>query len=412
MSPALTELPSAAKAHRRLDPARPLLRRLQRSYLKLDAEQGGLPAFRLRLDDGEVHEFGQGEAAFSVLVHGRRGRAALASFDETRICEAFMAGVLDLEGDMLALLRLRPLMSDRHPFRSLWNKVLHPLVYGQAASDRKWIADHYDEDPDFYRLFLDQRKCYSHGIFQEDDEPLDTAILRKLDFALSSTGARAGQRILDIGAGWGAMTRHAGRRGIHATSLTISEPSEAFVNDLIARERLPCQVLREHFLEFRSAEPFDAIVNLGVTEHLPDYRATLAQYERLLRPGGRVYLDACAARTKFPFSSFTFRYIFPGNATPLCLHDYLTEVAETPFEVVALYNDRHSYELTCRHWAEKLERSEDEIVRRWGKGLYRRFQIYLWGCVDVFSRDVFGAYRMVLELGPRATSLSRREGGR
>ena len=81
-----------------------------------------------------------------------------------------------------------------------------------------------------------------------------------------------------------------GRRGVRVTSLTISAESERYVNDLIIREQLPCQVVREHFLEYQSKERYDAIVNLGVTEHLPDYAATLAQYERLLKPGGRSFL--------------------------------------------------------------------------------------------------------------------------
>ena len=145
-------------------------------------------------------------------------------------------------------------------------------------------------------------------------------------------------------------------------------------------------------------KPFDAIVNLGVTEHLPDYRASLAQYRRLLKPGGRVYLDACASRVKFPFSSFTYRFVFPGNATPLCLHDYLAAVAETPFEVVGVWNDRESYRLTCLRWAENLERHQKEIEDRFGQRQFRRFQFYLRGCVDGFERDDITAYRLVLEL--------------
>ncbi|HVS30767.1 MAG TPA: class I SAM-dependent methyltransferase, partial [Thermoanaerobaculia bacterium] len=171
-----------------------------------------------------------------------------------------------------------------------------------------------------------------------------------------------------------------------------------YVQDLIDREGLPCRVLRRHFLEHREEEPYDAIVNLGVTEHLPDYAASLEQYRRLLKPGARLYLDACASRVKFPFSSFIYRFIFPGNATPLCLHDYLAEVAKTPFEVLAVHNDRESYRLTCQRWAENLERHRTEIARRWGERLFRRFQLYLWGCVDAMARDDIGAYRLVLRL--------------
>jgi len=394
--------PSSSLPHRADSITRPaapprLIRSLRQAYATLDAAAGSLPTFSLTLEDGTTHVLGEGAPAFEIFIHDRAGLAALTSLDETRVCEAILAGSIDVEGEMLTVLRLRPLFSDRHPLRALWHKFLHALVFGQARSDRKWIAQHYDETADFYELFLDSRRAYSHGIFEDDGEPLEVAILRKLDFALAAVEARPGQRILDIGAGWGTMTEHAGQAGVRVTSLTISEPSEDYVNALIEAQGLPCRVLNEHFLEYRAEEPYDAIVNLGVTEHLPDYGATLAQYERLLKPGGRVYLDACASPTKFPFSSFTYRYVFPGNATPLCLHDYLAEVAKTPLEVLAVHNDRRSYELTCRHWAERLEASRDAIVQRWGKSVFRRFQLYLWGCVDVFSRGVFGAYRVILQ---------------
>ena len=390
--------PAAAGTVRRFDLLSPAVRGLSRAYEAREAAEGPLPAFRVTLEDGTVHAFGSGEPAFAIAVRDRAGRAALASVDETRVALAYLAGHLDFTGDLLALLGLRSLLTDRHPLRELWAKVLHPIVFGQARSDEKWVAQHYDVDADFYLSFLDRRRCYSHGLFEHADEPLDEAILRKLDFALAAVEVRPGQRVLDIGAGWGSMTEHGGRRGIEVTSLTISEPSEEYVQRLIDEQGLPCRVVRRHFLEFESDRPFDAIVNLGVTEHLPDYAATLARYERLLVPGGRVYLDACSSRKKFPFSSFTYRFVFPGNASPLCLHDYLAEVAKTPFEVLAVHNDRESYRLTCLRWAENLERARDEIVRRWGQPLFRRFQLYLWGCVDGFSRDTIGAYRLVLQL--------------
>ena len=398
MSTALSHIsPSTVRASL----ARGAVGRLQSRYDELNGQHHDFPSFVLTLDDGTTHRLGDGVAVFEVRVHDGRGLAALAMLDETRVAEALMAGSIDIEGEMLEVLRLRPLLGDRHPVQAYWFKKLRPLMFGQARSDEKWIAQHYDEDADFYELFLDSRRCYSQGIFEAEDESLDDAMLRKLDFALDAVQVRPGQRLLDIGAGWGTMVEHAGRRGIDVTSLTISESSERYVNDLIAKEQLPCRVVRRHFHEYESEERFDAIVNLGVTEHLPDYATSLAQYGRLLKPGGRVYLDASASPTKYPTGSFTYRYIYPGNGSPLCLHDYLAAVAETDFEILAVHNDRHSYELTCRRWAESIERHRDEIVQRWGNALYRRFQLYLWGCVDVFSRGEFGAYRVILELPAR-----------
>ncbi len=105
---------------------------------------------------------------------------------------------------------------------------------------------------------------------------------------------------------------------------------------------------------------------MGVTEHLPDYRATLRKYAELLKPGGKVYLDALAMRAKHRVSTFMSRYIYPGGSSPLLLHEYLRRVAHSPFELISVDDDRHNYYLTCKIWAQRLDAARDEVVRRWG----------------------------------------------
>jgi cyclopropane-fatty-acyl-phospholipid synthase len=309
---------------------------------------------------------------------------------------AYLAGDVDVEGDFLQVIAIRDFFKDRHPLRFAW-RFVKPLLFGQVKSDKEWIAQHYDYDQDFYLLILDRRhRCYSQGIFARDDEPLEDAITRKLDFALEAVGARPGQHVLDIGGGWGAFLEYAGRKDIRVTSLTISKESEAFMKALVEREGLPCRVLREHLFEHAPGERYDAVVNLGVTEHLPDYRATLKKYLALLKPGGKVYLDASATRRKHGQTSFLEKYIYPGNGSLMSLHEYLAEVARSPFRLEGVWDDRHSYYLTTKAWAENLDRAREEVERRWGKELYRKFQIYLWGTTDGFLKDRNQAYRVVL----------------
>jgi len=182
------------------------------------------------------------------------------------------------------------------------------------------------------------------------------------------------------------------------TSLTIAKASEQFINGIISAQQLPCRVMREHLMEHAPPQPYDGIVNLGVTEHLPDYPATLRKYQQLLKPGGRIYLDASATRVSHDYSAFLLRHLFPGNGTTLCLHTYLAAVAASPFEVLRVHNDRENYRLTTLHWARNLDARRDEVVARWGGEDFRTFQLYLWGCVDGFERDQVQAYRWVLQL--------------
>lgn len=202
---------------------------------------------------------------------------------------------------------------------------------------------------------------------------------------------------MDVGGGWGSFTEHAGKRNIQVTSLTISQQSEDFLAGLIAEQKLPCRVLNQDFWEHSSSAPYDAIVILGVMEHLPDYPAVLKHLQRLVKPGARVYLDASAFREKYSKPTFVSRYIFPGDHAYFCLHAFLTSVAKSPFEVLTVHNDRHNYYLTCKAWAENLEAARHEIINRWGDMLYRRFRLYLWGSAQAFLSRGMEAYRVVLE---------------
>jgi len=153
--------------------------------------------------------------------------AALGSLNENRIGEAYLNGDIDLGGDVVAALDLRTGLRNQrrlaylfttYGLGYLWATYVQPRVFGQVKCDERWISQHYDLEPDFYLLFLDQRaRCYSHGYFSRDDESLEAAIQRKLDTAIADCGMRPGWRVLDIGAGWGAFTAHAGRQGIQVT---------------------------------------------------------------------------------------------------------------------------------------------------------------------------------------------------
>lgn len=357
----------------------------------------GVP-WQLQWRDQKPYRFGNGDAAFAITVKDKTGVSALASLDATSILEAYALDHIDIRGDMEKAYSFRDMTTDNHPLSYLWS-LLKPVLFGQTKMDRSGISTHYDNSPEFYLAFLDRRhRCYSQAVYLRDDEPLEEAMTRKMDFALDSIGVKPGSRVLDIGGGWGAFNEHAGKRGYRVTSLTISKESENFLNNMIQTQKLPCEVVNCHLYEYDPGMKFDAIVNLGVTEHLPDYKKSLQTYQRLLKPGGKMYLDASACREKYKFHSFIYKHIYPGNCSPLCLHDYMTELAKTPFRLRGVWDDRHSYYLTAREWALNLERNRETIVRNGDESLFRKFQVYLWGTADVFRRDIMQAYRWVLEL--------------
>jgi cyclopropane-fatty-acyl-phospholipid synthase len=345
-----------------------------------------------------AHVFGSGEPLFTITITDPRGAKALAGLDQLGVAVAYLQGWLDVEGDLAEALKMRRFFTDFHPVAWV-GRFLPALVRGRREDDRLAISHHYDEDSDFFLTFLDTRhRCYTQGVFASDDEPLEDAMTRKMDLALDAIAVRPGDHVLEVGGGWGAFAEHAARRGVHVTTTTLSKESERFLIELVDRERLPVRVVRQHIFGYSADQRFDAIVNMGVTEHLPDYRTTLRKYAELLRPGGRVYLDALAMRRKHMVSTFMKRYIYPGASAPLLLHQYLSHVARSPFELIELDDDRHNYYLTCREWARRLDGARDEIVARWGEPLYRRFRLFLWGSAAGFDTGLVQAYRWVLRL--------------
>jgi cyclopropane-fatty-acyl-phospholipid synthase len=203
---------------------------------------------------------------------------------------------------------------------------------------------------------------------------------------------------LDIGGGWGSFLRYAGRQGIHVTSLTISPKQHAWMTRIIAEEALPCRVLMQDVYTYRvpEAERFEAIVNLGVTEHLTNYKRLASQYRHLLKPGGRIYFDSCASHGMYDVGSFIARHIFPGTTSYLCVDQFLAAAAKNAFEIELIQNDRMNYSLTTKRWGERLEANRDYIVRHAGDATFRKFRLLIWACAAMFDLKVVTAYRVVL----------------
>jgi cyclopropane-fatty-acyl-phospholipid synthase len=293
-------------------------------------------------------------------------------------------------------MELRSYLHDRHPISNAW-RFVDALLFGQVTANAKAIKVHYDLEPEFFLSFLGETRCYTQGVFERPDEPLDVAIRRKFDYCLKECHIEPGTRMLDVGAGWGGWASYAAQRGVRVTGLTISEKSREFLTSRGKPAGVEWEIVKEDVLAYEPAEQFDSVVVMGVMEHLPNYPRVLTKLFELLKPGGYAFIDASAQRTKWEASSFIYRHVYPGNHSFFDLADFLTAVAKTPLRVRSVIDDRHSYYLTFMHWARNLESSRKRLVRSFGEGHFRRFQLYLWGAAHSFATDVLQCYRLVLE---------------
>jgi cyclopropane-fatty-acyl-phospholipid synthase len=382
--------------------------KLTEALAKLLQEVG--TSCELELPTGEVRRFGVNAPAFRVVF--KNERALTIPLNEFSLGRAYIEGDLDLQGDMMALLDVRDVFRTGMTPAQLLRLLTQLFLRSPTWVNSRAIAYHYTFGDDFYLSFIDQRyRFYSHCVFHSDDETLEQAADHKLESMWNALQLRPGMRLLDIGAGWGGVTEYCGERGVHVTSLTLVEDSASYIRDLIKQKDLPGEVIVGDVLEHRPEQPYDHAVIYGVIEHIPNYRRFCERIWSALKPGGRLYLDASATKEKYAMSAFTRHYIWRGTHTFLALQDIIEELLFHGFEIVNVRRETHDYELTIRHWAERLDASHEKIAARWGEPLYRSFRVYLWAGSHAFKTNRLQAYHLVAERrtdpGPRPGSIRR-----
>ena len=345
---------------------------------------------------GETLCLGRREPEFTVTFHC--DSLLKKGLDEYTLGRAYVDGAIEIEGSMPSFFEIRPYLKGKTTSFFKLKMWLNMLSCNPIKLNRDSIARHYSFGDEFYLTFVDHKyHIYSHCLFQTDNESLEEAAEHKLTIMAEALKLKPGMRLLDIGAGWGAVTRYAGPREIHVTALTIHKDSFKLHQNLIDNNLSHCEVLLEDFLEHDPEEPYDAIVIFGVIEHIPHYRRFTEQVWKCLKPGGRIYLDASAVLEKYNVSNFVRHYIYPGTHTYLCLPDLIQEFLMHGFKVLEVLDETHEYDLTMSHWAQRFEASRELITRRWGEKVFRAFRMYLWGGSHAMRARGLQAYHVVAE---------------
>jgi len=183
---------------------------------------------------------------------------------------------------------------------------------------------------------------------------------------------------------------------VRSTGLSNSRMSLDYLAGRARQLGTDWELVEGDLLDYRSQRPYDAIVIMGVIEHLPQYERVLKRFEELIKPGGTIFLDGSACTQKYELSTFMVKYIYPGNHSFLVLHDFLEKLARSKLSLVELFSDRLSYARTFRVWAENLDRNRDFLVSHFSEFDYRRFRLYLWGAASEFETHSLDCYRMIL----------------
>jgi cyclopropane-fatty-acyl-phospholipid synthase len=291
----------------------------------------------------------------------------------------------------LGLSNLKPPPPPAQEHLPRWRRAVEGIRHSMTR-DAGAISHHYDVSNRFYEMVLGPSMAYTCAVYPTADATLEEAQAEKFDLVCRKLDLKPGQRLLDVGCGWGSMVRHAAREyGVHALGVTLSREQAAWGKEAIDRERLGDLAEVRH-LDYRDVleSGFDAISSIGLTEHIGvrNYPAYFTFLRDHLRPEGRL-LNHCITRAhnrREETGAFIDRYVFPdgeltGSGT------IIKDAQDAGLEVMHEENLRQHYALTLAGWCRNLVEHWDECVAEVGEGTARVWGLYMAGSRLAFERN-------------------------
>ena len=365
-------------------------------------EEGRLP-LAVRLWDGTC--VGARRPRVTLTINTPLALTTFANPSLGELASSYVEGKIDADGPIRDVVQVGTALVEAggglaKPRRRLPHWARHTRQF-----DNKAIRTHYDVGDDFFRLWLDRRRVYSCAYFRRADDTLDIAQEQKLDHICRKLRLAPGERLLDIGCGWGALVTWAAERyGVQALGVTLSRNQYDYARQR-ARElglEARCEIRLLDYRDVPEDRPFDKVASVGMFEHvgrdnLPLYFGKIA---RLLRPGGLVLnhgitLNAPGeAEVGSGIGDFIEGYVFPGGELTH-LANAVEAMAGQGLECQDVESLRPHYARTLWHWVERLEANRDAAVAAVGEKLYRTWRVYMAGSAQSFERGWLSIYQVL-----------------
>jgi cyclopropane-fatty-acyl-phospholipid synthase len=382
----------------------------------------------IRVTAWDGTDLGPADAPATLVVRSPDAiRRIVTAPGELGFARAYVAGDVDIEGDIFEVLTLR----DRLPEVKLTPGQLVRTIRGMSLADLKplppppeeirlrgrrhtkardaaAVAAHYDVGNDFYRLLLGPTMTYSCAVFEDDDTSLDDAQAAKYELICRKLALEPGMRLLDVGCGWGGMVMHAAEHhGVQAVGVTLSRLQHELASKRVSEAGLS-DVVDIRLQDYRDVRdgPYDAISSIGMFEHVGEARTAeyFGNLHRLLRPQGRLLNHAIARRpakgraAAVHSRGFIHRYVFPDGEL-LEVGSVVSAMQRAGLEVRHEESLREHYARTLRHWVRNLEEHWDDAVALSSEARARIWRLYMAGSAVMFDAGEIQIHQV---LGTRA----------
>jgi cyclopropane-fatty-acyl-phospholipid synthase len=331
-----------------------------------------------------------GDRPWDIRVHDERFFSRVVAHGNLGAGEAYMDGWWDaerLDETFARLFSTGAATRIQKSFDSMLGALRARFINAQNRSRSQQVARrHYDLGNDLYLAFLDPYNQYTCGYFK-DTTDLNVAQEKKLDLICRKLHIQPGDRVLDIGCGWGGFAKWAAaRHGCHVTGISISREQIAYAREFTAG--LPVEIRHLDYRDLRGQ--FDKILVCGMIEHVghKNYRTLLTAARRVLKPSGLLLLHTIGQSTSVTTNDPWFaRYIFPNSVAPSA--SQIARAVEGLFVLEDLHNFGHYYSPTLVAWWENFQAAWPQLKDKYGERLYRMFRYYLLSCAGTFrARDV------------------------
>ena len=353
--------------------------------------------------NGKEYQIGEGEPVFTVKFHQMIPLADLAASTSIALGEAYMDGMLEIEGDLYhALDHFLGQMGSFSTDETALKKLIHSSVSKQNQKNE--VSSHYDIGNDFYRLWLDETLSYSCGYFKEADDTLYQAQVNKVEYILQKLHLAEGMTLLDIGCGWGYLLIEAAKKyKVHGMGITLSHEQYKEFQHRIEAEGLESYLTVE-LMDYRDlpglGRKFDRVVSVGMVEHVgrKKYRLFNDCVDKVLKEGGIYLLHFISALKEHPGDAWIKKYIFPGGVIP-SLREMVYFMSENNFHILDVENLRLHYNRTLLCWLENYRGHIGEVREMFDERFVRMWEMYLSSCAATFHNGIIDLHQVLATKG-------------